>query len=146
MGFSNSGLDCYWSSALVTMLHMPPLLQWLSSHEQSHCAAGVDTSECPACLLRFICKMYWSVDKKDSQEELDRLGTRLWKSCLKIFWREQTREQQDASLFLTTFIRYLIDEFDIPERYEQFKPLRSKLFDLCIKTAIVTTNYFRTCS
>lgn len=145
MGFTNSGVDCFWTSALVAILHMPPLVQWLLIHVQEDCPVTVDCGECAACLLGYLCKKYWSAEKENGQKDLDRLAGELWRCCRRKFWSGPDKSQDDAAGFLTGFINYLINNFDIPGRYGNLEPLPSMLFDLRLRITIETTNFFRTC-
>ncbi|WEW61831.1 hypothetical protein PRK78_007327 [Emydomyces testavorans] len=131
MGFSNeTGVVCFRNCALVAVLHMPALVQWLLIHIENPCDVTVDTGECVACLLGYLCQKYRSYGKEERQDELNRLAVELWGCCRRKFWKRNPNAQQDAEEFLTHLINYLVTQFDIPGRDDQ---LVKHMFQVVIK-------------
>ncbi|KUJ08453.1 cysteine proteinase [Mollisia scopiformis] len=61
-----TGVLCYRSALLQSLLHQPQFCLWLTSyHEPQHCIWAEETP-CVACVLRNLAKAYWSGESVDA--------------------------------------------------------------------------------
>jgi uncharacterized UBP type Zn finger protein len=108
-GIENVGNICYQNSVMQTLLHQPPFLRWISTHNTTAFLCPI--VDCVKCYVRQLVAEYWDAEDPMYAVTYHRNDTRdiNIETCNSGFFTKGA--QEDAFLFYTWLLDTL---FEVP--------------------------------